>query len=218
MTKRITLVAFLLILAAGTSAAQTTHARNFWIMPTAGFRSAAYFGVESEETGITSIRFSNGFIYGLSIGYQASSIISFELAWNRHSTSVTGTIPGEDDAPAVNEPLFEAFEDQVKANFLLSTGYDIGPVKPFFLLGLGITRIDPRVDIPGITRFCWAMGIGFEAPFSDRFGLRAQGKFVPTYINTSDEVLFEWNGGNQTIQLRNTMTQWEYQAGLFFRF
>ncbi len=218
MTKRITIAAFLLVLAAGAAAAQTAHPRNFWIMPTAGFRSAAYFGVDSEESGVAFIRFSHGLIYGLSIGYQASSVISFELAWNRHNASVTGTIPGEDDAPDVNAPLFNAFEDQVKVNVLLSSGYEIGPVKPFFLLGLGVTRIDPRVDIPSITRACWAMGIGFEAPFSDRFGLRAQAKFVPTYISASDEVLFEWNGGSPTTQLRNTMTQWEYQAGLFFRF
>lgn len=217
--KRKTLLAALLLLAGlGTAVAQDVRPSKFWVMPTVGFRGSGGITIQSEELDYTGLRFDSGFAYGLSFGYRASQDIAIEVMWSRHDAAVQATAPGDDETPAVNDTLFGAFEDQLQANLLLSAGYAIGSVKPYFLFAFGLTSINPQTDVPGVTRFSWSLGVGFETMLKGRFGLRAQGKFVPTYINTTEQILYEWTGGYEAIPKRNTMTQWEFQTGLFFRF
>ena len=226
MKKQLVLATIILAFGLGTFAAAEDNPRKFWIMPTAGVRSSGSFGI-SDNSGedpplmpYTSIHFSDGFSYGLSFGYRVSPMIAFEASWSRHSSDVAGQAPAAIDGstPAVNDLLFKAVEDQFQASFLLGMGYLIGGVKPYFLFGLGMTTVNPEGDISSVNRFAWSFGVGVEADFSERFGLRAQGKFVPTYINTTEEILLEWEGGYQAVPMRNNMTQWEFTAGLFFRF
>lgn len=220
MKKQIIIATMILVLGLGAAATAQDTTQKFWVMPTVGVRGSGSFTISSEELAYTSIHFSDGFAYGLSLGYRASPMIAFEAMWSRHSSNVEGRAPASADGttPAVNEPLFKAMEDQFHANFLLSMGYLIGSVKPYFLFGLGLTNINPEGDIASVSRFSWGFGVGVEANLKDRFGLRVQGKFVPTYINTTEEILIEWDGGTQATPMRNNMTQWELQAGLFFRF
>jgi opacity protein-like surface antigen len=218
MKKQIMIAALLLAAGLGTAVAEDITPPKFWVMPAVGLRGSGSFKIQSVELAYSNIRFSNGPSYGLSFGYRPSGAIAFEAIWSRLDTSVEGTAPGDDENPPVNEALFKASEDQFLANILLSTGYTIGAVKPYFLLGVGLTSVNPKADIPGVTHFAWNLGFGIEAYFKGRFGLRAQGKFVPTYVNTTDEILQEWNGGAITTASPNTMTQWELQAGFFFRF
>jgi hypothetical protein len=220
MKKQLIIATMILAFGLGTVAAAGDAPPKFWIMPTAGVRSSGSFGISSEDLAYTSIHFSDGFSYGLSFGYRASPMIAFEAAWSRNTTNVAGQAPASVDGttPAVNETLFKASEDQFQANFLLGMGYLIGKVKPYFLFGLGMTTVNPEGNYSSVNRFAWSFGIGAEADFSERFGLRVQGKFVPTYINTTEEILLEWDGGYQATPMRNNITQWEFQAGLFFRF
>jgi len=220
MKKQLMIAAIIFALGVGTLAAADETPPKWWIMPTAGVRSSGSFGISSEELAYTSIHFSDGFAYGLSFGYRPSSMIGFEFSWNRNSSSVAGQAPAAVDGstPAVNEPLFTATEDQFQAHFLLGMGYLIGKVKPYFLFGLGMTTFNPEGNYSSVNRFAWSFGLGVEADFSKRFGLRVQGKFAPTYINTTEEILLEWDGGYQATPMRNNMTQWEFLGGLYFRF
>jgi len=218
MKKQVMIAALVLVFGLGTVAADT--AQKFWIMPTAGVRGGGSFGISSEELAYTSFHFSSGFAYGLSFGYRASPVIAFEAMWSRHSSHVEGRAPASADGatPAVNEPLFKAMEDQFHANVLLSMGYLIGTVKPYFLFGFGMTAVNPDGDLSSVNRLSWSFGVGAEANLKDRFGLRVQGKFVPTYIKTTPEILLDWDGGFPAAPTRNNITQWELQAGLFYRF
>jgi opacity protein-like surface antigen len=223
MKKQITVAVLLLALGLGTAAmaqdAPTTeNPKKFWIMPTIGYRSSGTFEVESTESPYTGFRIDSAFTYGLSFGYRLSPILAVEAMWSRANPSVYGTAPAVGETPAVKDFLFNAAQDHLQANLMLSTGYTLGAVKPFFMAGLGMTSIQPEGDIPGFTRFSWSFGLGFDAMFTKSLGVRAQGKFSPTYINTIDAVLVEWPGGSQTTSLRNTMTQWEFQTGVFFTF
>jgi hypothetical protein len=225
MKKQILIAALLLALGLGTAAAQTPAPQTdtpktdtppkFWVMATAGTRGGGSFKIQSEELAYNTIQLSNGFAYGLSFGYRVTPSLAFEAMWSRLNTSVSGTASGE---PPVDETLFDASEDQFHANLLLSTGYMIGSTRPYFLLGVGVTSINPQAEASTITHFSWGLGFGIEAMLKGQLGLRAQGKFTPTYVNTTDEIMQEWNGGAETTAIRNTMTQWEFQAGLFFRF
>ncbi len=213
LTTVITLLVLVPLCSAGVWASQPS---KFWVVPSLGIRTSTSFGIGSEEVEYTRIRFANGITYGLSVGYKLSEYISVEAAWSRQNATVQGMIPG-DETPTY-DALFKAFEDQLQANLMIWAGYRIGPLKPYFLAGLGMTNINPRTGISSLNRFSWSLGTGFETIVGKRFGIRVQGKFVPTYINTTEEILFDWLGGFSATPARNTMTQWEFTAGLIVYF
>ena len=217
MMKKTMISALLILLALGSTMARAEDGSKFWIVPAAGIRTSSYFGIESEEVDYSRIRFDSGFAYGLSAGYRLSEFLAVEALWSRLDTTVEG-VATAGDPPPPNETLFDATEDQFHANLIVSAGYSIGAVKPYFLVGLGVTAVNPAGDAPGVTRFSWSLGMGFDTMFSKRIGARVQGKFVPTYINTTEQILFEWTGGYQATSVRNNITQWEVTAGLIYRF
>jgi opacity protein-like surface antigen len=215
--KKLTTVTTLFVLVTfGSAGAWASQPSKFWVVPAVGIRTTTSFGIDSEETEYTRIRFSKGIAYGLSVGFQLSEYLSLEAGWSRHSPDVHGMIPT--DGTPTYEMLFQASEDQLQANLMIWAGYKIGPVKPYFLAGLGLTKINPGGDITGVSRISWSLGTGFETPISDRFLIRVQGKFVPIYIKLTDELLTEWVGGFEASPSRNSMTQWELTAGLVVRF
>lgn len=223
MKKQILIAALLLglglsAIAVAAETPQTEIPKKFWVMPTVGIRGSGNFDVNSEEQPYTSIKFGSGVSYGLALGYRISDILAVEVAWNRSTPDIFGLADATETDPAVNDLLFGATEDQLHANLLLSTGYKMGKVKPFFLLALGMTGLNPQTNNSSFNRFSWGLGLGLDVPIKGRFGLRAQGDFITTYINNIDEVLVDWEGGSQTASMRNTMTQWEFKTGLFYRF
>lgn len=223
MKKQIIIAVSLLAFGLGTAALaqdtpQTENPKKFYVMPTIGYRSSGTVELQGTQALYSAFHIDSTVTYGLSFGYRLSSVLSVEAMWSRGNPSVFGTAPAVDETPAVNDFLFKAAQDHLQANFLLSTGYTMGVVKPFFLAGLGMTSINPEGDTTGFTRFSWSFGLGLDAMFSKSLGVRAEGKFSPTYINTIDAILVEWPGGEETTPLRNTMTQWVFQAGVFFVF
>lgn len=225
MMKKATLGALLVLFILGTSTAWaqegstegTKGTSKFWVVPALGYRTSADFGIVSEDVDYSRIRFDSGFAYGLSFGYRLSEYLSVEAMWSHAGTTVQGVYSGDEPLPP-NETLFGAAEDQIHANLILSAGYSIGAAKPYFLLGLGATLVNPEGDIASVSRFSWSLGTGFDYMFSKSLGFRAQAKFSPTYINTTEDILFEWTGGYQATPSRNNMTQWEFMGGLIFRF
>jgi len=215
MKKRITIVAVLLVLGLAGVAAAAEPSPKFWVMPTLGLRSTGTFKILSPGLAYTSIHFSDGLTYGLSFGYRFTRDLAVEAMWSSQKAGVTGTIPADEVNPSQDVSLFDAREDQFQAHLLLSAGYSLGPFDPYFLFGVGLTRFNPDTDLAGVTRWAWSLGFGVQAMFGRRLGLRAQGKLVPTYISTADEI---WEGGMKVEDVRNQMTQWEFQAGLVFRF
>jgi len=218
MAKKTLISALLILLAVGTTVARAESVSKLWIVPAAGIRTSTSFGITStdEDLAYTRINFSGGFAFGLSVGYRLSEFLSVEAMWSRMNTTIQGVIPG-DPAP-MNEDLFKAFEDQFHANLMLSAGYSIGSIKPYFLLGAGLTSVNPRTGVAGVSRFSWGLGLGFDGMVSKRIGIRLQGKFTPTYINTTEQILSEWVGGFQATAARNNMSQWEITGGLIYRF
>ena len=219
MRKTTTIIALLVLIAFGSTGAWASQPSKFWVVPAFGVRTSTSFGITSEEVEYTRIRFASGAAYGLSVGFQLTEYISLEAMWSRQSSTVQGMIPGEEvDDPPTYESLFKTFEDQLHANIMIWSGYMIGPIKPYFMAGLGLTNLNPRTNFESLNRFSWSLGMGFETMVSNRLGLRVQGKFSPIYINTTDEIISEWVGGFNASPARNTMTQWEFTAGLIVHF
>jgi hypothetical protein len=213
----VAVIVFLLAMGATVARAQDKVSENskFSIMALTGYRSSGEFQIASEDVAYSTLLMKGGLAYGLTVGYRLSEILSVEAMWSRSGSSLEGIFPVAAALP--NVKLFSLSEDQFHANVLLSAGYSIGKVDPYFLLGLGLTSINPSGDVPGASRFSWSLGTGFNAMISKKIGVRGQVKLAPTYISNIDTILNEWVGGVQTVSLRNTMVQWEFTVGLFFR-
>jgi len=126
--------------------------------------------------------FQAGVNYGASIGYNFNPQFMLEAAWNRQDSAL-------DVQPLSGGNKTEAFGlniDQYHGNFIWHA-YNRNPnFKPYFLLGLGATTFSPKgVDIDSETKFSFALGGGMKYATSDSFGLKLQGRWTPTYINSS---------------------------------
>jgi hypothetical protein len=214
MKTKTTIMVLLVLLALGATTAQAQENSKFWVMPQAGFRTTGSFAMSSETVAFTSLKMEAGFAFGLTVGYRFHEGVAVEATWSRSHSGMVGVFPA--DADLANERLFNVNEDQFQADLLVSAGYVIGKVQPYFLIGLGLTSINPSVDISGATRMAWNIGWGFDGKIGQKIGLRGQVKLIPTHINKMGTILMEWDGGFPATSLRNTMTQWEFTLGLVF--
>jgi opacity protein-like surface antigen len=188
------------------------------IMPFAGYRTTGSF--EGAVLDFTDFHIKDGFAYGLTFGYRVNQMFTIEGMWSRVDSSISAM----ENASEVE--LAKLSTDQFHGNFLIFFGGEEMKARPYFLIGLGATIANPKsttfdgetVDPGSESRFSWSLGGGLQVMFSEKVGLRAQGKWTPTYINTSSEIWVDWWGYPWVVPVSNYMNQWEFTGGLVFRF
>jgi len=215
--RRMTLLVLIGVLALGSASVWAQGSGRLTIQPFAGYRTSGSFGISAAVSlKYNALRVSDGFAYGLSVGFRLSPNATVEAQWARTDSKLEGLSPNP-AFPAIS--LFNLFEDQVHANFLYYFGDPQGIVRPFFVSGLGVTIANPRgMEVSGETRFSFNIGLGFEKMFNDRVGVRLQGKWYPTYINSQLQWFVDWWGFAYLVPVNQYMTQWEFTGGLVFRF
>lgn len=214
MKKSTTIAVLLVLLTLGATGAEAQEKSKFWVMPQAGYRTSGSFAMSSETIALTNLKLEQGIAYGLTVGYRFHEAVAVEATWSRSHSAMVGVFSA--DAQLPNENLFNVNEDQFLANLLLSAGFMISKVEPYFLLGLGVASFSPSGNFSGVTRLAWDFGIGLDGRISQRIGLRGLAKFVSTHVVNMGAILTEWDGGFPATSLRNTMTQWEFTLGLVF--
>jgi hypothetical protein len=94
-----------------------------------------------------------------------------------------------------------------------------GRLRPYFALTVGATRFDPKVeDIGSEWRFSIGSGFGVKAYLTPRFGLRAEARVWPTFINTSGGFLCTLPGACLVQVQADFLTQGGATAGFFVGF
>jgi hypothetical protein len=94
-----------------------------------------------------------------------------------------------------------------------------GPVRPYFALTVGATRFDPKVeDIGSEWRFSIGSGLGIKAYLTPRFGLRADARVWPTFLQTSGGFLCTLPGACLVEIEADFLTQGGATAGFFVGF
>lgn len=159
---------------------------------------------------IESANINDGMSYGLIFGI-GSEANQFEINWTRHDSDVEGH---GGQAEGIKT-------DYTNDNFQFGwTGYAMvdGPTKPFLNVGLGFSDISIGGE-SGDTRFSWALGAGVKHDLNDRLALRAQVRWIPTYVNTDDAyvVCDPWYGFCYTVGDDNYINQTEIAAGLVIK-
>jgi hypothetical protein len=94
-----------------------------------------------------------------------------------------------------------------------------GRLKPYFALTLGATRFDPKVEGVGSEwRFSLGTGVGFKTYLSPRFGLRAETRVWPTFLQTDGGFLCSLPGACLVPVEADFLTQGSATAGFFVTF
>ncbi len=94
-----------------------------------------------------------------------------------------------------------------------------GRFRPYFALTVGATRFDPKVEGFGSEwRFSIGSGLGFKTFLSPRFGVRAEARVWPTFLQTSGGFLCSLPGGCLAEVEADFLTQGSATAGFFVAF
>jgi opacity protein-like surface antigen len=152
------------------------------ISGSAGYKFGGGFDTQYNNENIR-VNLKSGVEYGFGIGYNFNRQFMFEAAWNQQSSAAN--VRPRSGGPEVN--AFDMKINQFHGNFIWHA-YNRNPkVRPYFLLGLGATtfRPDAEPELTSTTRFSFALGGGVKYWASDSFGLKLQGRWTPTYINSS---------------------------------
>lgn len=209
--KKILLFTLVFVFVLGTFNTFAQRRAAIEITPFAGYRLGGAFDVEGFD--YANFDFKDGFTYGVSLGFSFHENFQVEAMWSREDSTLRGRVIG-----APRQELFDIFVDQYHLNFLYVYGDSSMRMRPFFLAGLGVTYFNPKPDIAGETRFSFAFGGGIKLYMSERFGLRLQGKWLPTYINNKSDVFYDYWYGYFVVPIAQYMNQWEFTGGIIIRF
>jgi len=162
----------------------------------------------------------NGLNYGVSASYPLSKLgklVSIEFMWNHNQADALGQpVAGSSDVK-----LFSLTTNQYLGDFLFHFKDSESRLRPFVFGGAGVTNLAPdRSGVNSTNRFAWVFGGGVKYSLSKHLGVRLQGKWSPTYINTFTKGVWCdpywagcWASGDSVF-----LQELDATAGLIFRF
>lgn len=184
---------------------------RFEITPFAGYRIGGTF--EDDDTN-AELDLDEGGSFGLALNMKADANTEYELTYSHQSTDVD-----VGDVVAGAPPLdIDVDYVQLGGTYL----WDGERSRPFLVATLGIAHLDPdEATLDSETYFAFSIGGGWKLFPSRRLGLRLEGRFYGTLLD-SDSRVFCRSGPEQSGCLISTsatvLWQWEMFAGASFRF
>jgi opacity protein-like surface antigen len=187
--------------------------QHFEIQPFAGYKFGGGADVAGNPLGISRINIDSSVAYGVTATYDLSEYTGVEFLWNRQPTNASGALFGGGTYPQkINATL-----DQFHGNFLFSFSGHGSKLEPFVLFGLGAT--DMHGGNSSTTKFSFAVGGGVKYFVSRHVGFRAQARYTPTYLYTSNGgVWCNWWGYCWVVPNDHFLQQGDVTAGIIFRF
>jgi opacity protein-like surface antigen len=181
--------------------------------PFVGARFGGEFEAQERIRGRTrtvNIDIESGFAWGFTFGAFVNETIEFEFMWSRQESALSV----EPDTK-----LFDASVSHYHGNVLFHFGNLASRVRPYALVGLGATILDPDAgDVEGATKFSFGIGGGLKAYFNDTVGLRAQYRLTPTYMSDEPAIFCDAFAFCYVIDEAVYAYQNEWTAGVTFRF
>lgn len=180
---------------------------RFELTPFFGFR----FSGSIDDIGtpfISKLDIKDSEAYGLTVGFNLTENAQIELLWSRQNSELR---------VQSTKPPDEEFDLDVD-HFHIGTAYMLGDsdfrVRPFVAFSVGATYFD-AMSRGSETRFSFSLGGGLKwFTNGGHLGLRLQGRWIPTYINSSSEGYFCNAFGCFTVTDSNYLNEVELSLGL----
>jgi Outer membrane protein beta-barrel domain len=186
---------------------------RFELQPFVGYKFGGGVDVGSNALGISRINVDSSIAYGATATFNPTENFGLEFLWNRQPTNASGSYSGGGTYPTkVGVTL-----DQFHGDFLFSFAGHGSKVEPFVLFGVGAT--DMHGAGSSTTKFSFGVGGGVKYFVSRHIGFRAQARYAPTYLYTTNGgVWCNWWGYCWTVPNDHFLQQGDVTAGVIFRF
>ena len=185
------------------------------VTPFAGFQING--GVNLSTPLYTNLNVQNGVNYGVSATYLLREYTGVDFTWNHNQSNVV-TQPANG---GVQRTIFALNTNQFLGDFVIHFKNRENRFRPYALMGAGITTLSAdRGHANTTTRFAWVFGGGVKYALSQHFGVRAQAKWSPTYINTTTAGVWcdPYWGGCWTKGDSVFLNEFDVTGGITFRF
>ena len=193
---------FVILATAALLVPSAADAGEFEITPFIGYQFGGSLDVNFEGSR-HSVSINDDVNYGLMLNLGLSDAMQLELLYNTQDTSA--------DAREFNNSL-----DITIDYWQLSVLWDFDPYdddfSPYVVFGLGGTWMRPD-GYSSVSKFSGNIGGGIKYFFSDRVGVRLEGRLYGTYINTQTT----WCDPFYCYGTANDLWQFDVAAGLIFR-
>jgi len=165
----------------------------------------------------TNLNVQNGLNYGVSATYLLREYSGVDFIWNHNqANTVTQLVSG-----GTQLNVFTLKTNQFLGDFVIHFKNRESRFRPYAFMGAGITTLSAdRGRSNTTTRFAWVFGGGVKYSLSQHFGVRAQAKWSPTYINTTTAGVWcdPYWGGCWTKGDSVFLNEFDFTGGVTFRF
>ncbi len=190
-------------------AADSLH--HFELTPFAGYRLGGSF--EEAETG-KSVALGDGGSYGLLVNIRDKANTQYEFGWSHQETSVN--LRGATGEPGKLDLDIDYF--QAGGTYL----WEGDLARPYMVATIGAAHYRPGTGTGGSdTYFAFSIGGGWKLWPTRRFGLRLEGRFYGTLIDSDSKIFCSSAPDNSKCLIHtnaDVLWQWEMIAGGTFRF
>lgn len=204
------LVLGLMFLAGSTSA----RAQDKWeISPFGGWETSGSFPVNNSTT-VDRLRADTGVSFGSFVGHSLTENAQFEFMWNRNLTSFSQ----HNISTGTYTKAFNSDIDQYQFGFDYMIRATEHRLRPFISAGLGFTHFANSGNTPNQTKFSFGFGGGVKYYPTRHFGLRGEGRYVPTYENKTPQQFCDIFGNCFISNVANYLHRVNFTGGLTLRF
>lgn len=187
---------------------------RFELTPTIGYRLNSTIS-ETDTARYSELQFKNAATFGVALTWNTSSATSAELSYDYSSYDATavarpGTASGDRTLSLTQHNIL------VDGLYLFNTGSP--GFRPFIMGGIGMTILAPS-GFSSTTNFAFTLGGGFKYYTSDRFGIRGDIRWLPTYLySTQGGTWCDPFYGCYYYPNDHILNQWDFKLGFIFRF
>ncbi|HKQ98139.1 MAG TPA: outer membrane beta-barrel protein [Candidatus Polarisedimenticolia bacterium] len=184
------------------------------ITPYYGYRLGGEF-TDINFSGTGDLEIEDSSAYGLILSFNVNPNAQIDLQYSHQASELQGGGGGF----LSGSKIFDLDVDlwQVGGNF---TGGDPkDPVRGYVGFSLGVTDFEPKSSgLEGDSQFSFTFYGGAKVGLAKHLGLRLQGQWISTYIDSSDQVFCDPFGFCYVATTSDYLSQFEFAAGLTFKF
>ena len=184
---------------------------RFELTPFAGYQFGGEFELEGSDT---ELELDEAQSFGLILNMDIDADRQYEFYYSRQETEL------DNKGLFLNEPVLDLDVEYLHVGGTVAFAGD--SVRPYVVGTIGLSRFDPQASgVDSETFFSFSFGGGAKFFADKRVGLRLEGRFFATLIDSDSEIFCRSGADTNFCAVKvdgDLLLQWQAMAGLVFRF
>ncbi len=184
---------------------------RFELTPFAGYQFGGEFELEGSDT---ELELDEAQSFGLIFNMDIDADRQYEFYYSRQETEL------DNKGLFLNEPVLDLDVEYLHVGGTVAFAGD--SVRPYVVGTIGLSRFDPQGSgLDSETFFSFSFGGGAKFFADKRVGLRLEGRFFATLIDSDSEIFCRSGADTNFCAVKvdgDLLLQWQAMAGLVFRF